>query len=91
VPIYAFSCTRCGPFDLFRPMAVATAPARCPACGAEATRVLTPPCLAILTKPLRSAFELEEKSAHEPDVVSAKTGRRMPRARVRTPPWAVGG
>jgi putative FmdB family regulatory protein len=89
VPIYAFRCEGCGPFDLIRPMADAGEPARCPACGAEARRVFTPPGLALLARPLRRALDTEEKSAHEPDVVREKRGRPLPHRQAPAPPWAV--
>jgi len=89
VPIYAFSCATCGPFDLTRPMAQATDPAWCPSCGGRGDRVLTPPRLARLAKPIRSALDVEEKSAHEPEVVSKKRGRPLPRIHTPTPPWVL--
>jgi putative FmdB family regulatory protein len=78
VPLYEFACTPCGPFEVVRPMAEATSPARCPACGGEARRIFTPPGLALLARPVRRALDTEEKSAHEPSVVSRKSGRPLP-------------
>jgi putative FmdB family regulatory protein len=89
MPLYAFTCEGCGPFDLVRPMAVASAGAMCPTCGAEARRVFTPPALAGLARPARRALELEEKSAHEPDVVTEKRGRPLPHRHAPAPPWAL--
>jgi putative FmdB family regulatory protein len=89
VPLYAFTCEGCGPFELVRPMAEASASAACPACGAEARRVFTPPCLARFARPARRALDLEEKSAHEPDVVTEKRGRPMPHRHGKGPPWAL--
>jgi putative FmdB family regulatory protein len=90
VPIYAFTCQGCGPFDLTRPMAEAGEPARCPSCGAEARRVFTPPGLELLARPVRRALDKEEKSAHEPDVVPEKRGRPMPHRHAPTPTWVLG-
>jgi putative FmdB family regulatory protein len=89
VPIYAFRCADCGSFDLQRPMAEAGLPAPCPACGAPAERVFTPPGLALLPAPTRRALALEEKSAHEPEVVSAKRGRPMRHGHEPAPPWVL--
>lgn len=89
MPVYAFTCTGCGAFELSRPMAEAAAPARCPACGGEARRVFTPPGLALLARPVRRALEVEEKSAHEPDVVSTKRGRPMGHRHGPAPPWVL--
>ena len=89
MPIYAFSCADCGPFELLRPMADASEPARCPGCGAEARRVFTPPGLALLARPVRRALDLEEKSAHEPDVTTEKRGRPLPHRHAPSPPWVL--
>jgi putative FmdB family regulatory protein len=89
VPSYAFACAGCGPFELARPMAEAGSAARCPACGTEARRVFTPPGLARLAKPVRSALDMEEKSAHEPAVVADKRGRPLPHRHAAAPPWVL--
>jgi putative FmdB family regulatory protein len=95
VPIYAFECGRCGPFDLSRPMARASDPVACPDCSAPARRRYTAPGLALLARPVRLARDREEKSAHEPDVVRAKTGRPMPHLHAhghghrQAPPWVM--
>jgi putative FmdB family regulatory protein len=89
VPIYAFSCGPCGPFEVTRGVADAGAPAACPTCGADARRVFTPPGLALLAKPLHGLLDLEQKSGHEPAVVSEKTGRPRPHRHQATPPWML--
>jgi hypothetical protein len=40
-------------------------------------------------KPLRTALDREEKSAHEPEVVSVKAGRPLPHAHAPAPPWVL--
>ena len=89
MPVYAFTCAGCGAFELVRPMAEAAAPALCPACGAQARRVFTPPGLSLLAKPLRRALEVEEKSVHEPEVVTQKRGRPRPHRHAASPPWVL--
>lgn len=89
MPIYAFTCEDCGPFELFRPMAEAGAPARCPSCGTTARRVFTPPGLALLAAPMRRALHAEDKSAHEPDVVTQRRGRPLPHRHEPSPPWVL--
>ena len=89
MPVYAFTCAGCGAFELVRPMAEAAAPALCPACGAQARRVFTPPGLSLLAKPLRRALEVEEKSVHEPEVVTQKRGRPRPHRHATSPPWVL--
>jgi putative FmdB family regulatory protein len=90
VPVYAFMCAGCGPFDLLRPMGEAGAPARCPECGGAGRRVFTPPGLAPLAAPARRALNIEERSAHEPAVVGQKRGRPLPHGHAPTPPWTLG-
>ena len=42
--LYDYRCTQCGlEFEVSRPISQATEPARCPADGAESTRVFTMP------------------------------------------------
>jgi putative FmdB family regulatory protein len=89
MPLYAFTCEDCGPFELIRPMAQSSAATACPECGAQARRVFTPPGLALVAAPARRALELEEKSAHEPDVTKEKRGRPLPHRHGKGPPWAL--
>jgi putative FmdB family regulatory protein len=89
VPLYAFDCAGCGPFELVRPMADAGAPGTCPACGARARRVFTAPGLPRLARPVFRGLELEEKSAHEPGVVATKRGRAIPHRHPPAPPWVL--
>jgi putative FmdB family regulatory protein len=77
MPLYAFDCAGCGPFDLRRPVAEANSAGRCPDCGGEARRVFTPPGLARMARPLRRALDMEERSAHEPAIVTEKRGRPL--------------
>jgi hypothetical protein len=51
--------------------------------------VFTPPGLALLATPVRRALDLEEKSAHEPEVVTEKRGHAMPHRHAAAPPWTV--
>jgi putative FmdB family regulatory protein len=89
MPIYAFTCAQCGPFDVARGVAEAAAPASCPLCSAMARRVFTPPGLAHLAKPVRGLLDLEERSAHAPDVVAEKRGRPLPHRHEPTPSWVL--
>jgi putative FmdB family regulatory protein len=89
VPIYAFTCRACGSFDLVRPVTEAAAPASCPCCGAGARRVFSPPGVARLAKPVRGLLDLEEKSAHAPEVVTEKAGRALPHKHGPAPPWVL--
>jgi putative FmdB family regulatory protein len=89
MPVYAFTCPGCGAFDLMRPMAESAAPALCPTCGSQARRLFTPPGVARLARPALRALEMEEKSAHEPEIVTEKGGRPRPHRHGRQPPWVL--
>ena len=46
MPIYEYSCLRCGPFTALRPLAQFDLPTPCPSCGVSAERaLLTAPSL----------------------------------------------
>lgn len=94
MPVYEFSCRECGCFDLRRSVAEVEAPAWCPVCGTRARRRFTPPWLARLDRPMRRALDSEEKSAHEPAVVSERRGRPLPHRHAQghaaQMPWVVG-
>jgi putative FmdB family regulatory protein len=89
VPIYEFTCARCGTFDVARSVSEVAEPARCPGCGDAGRRRFTPPGVALLSTPVRRGLELEERSAHEPAVVSNKHGRPLGHRHSPTPPWVL--
>ncbi|EHR51108.1 putative regulatory protein, FmdB family [Saccharomonospora marina XMU15] len=68
---YAYRCPRCGEFETRLPMGRATATLGCPDCGASAVRRFTAPALRRAATPVDHARERAERSAHEPEVVSA--------------------
>lgn len=69
MPIYEFSCPKCGPFEERRIFAQAGDPARCPFCNSTARRVYTVPNLVATSGPVAAARLRDEKSAHEPEVI----------------------
>ena len=92
MPLYDYSCEECGPFTELRSMSRSSEPMPCPTCGKAAGRTLTAPFIADMDPKNRVAHQRNEKSAHEPKVVSGKPqghthggGRRHPRR-----PWAIG-
>lgn len=91
MPVYGFTCDRCGPFEVTRSMRDASAPARCPSCAGEARRVFHPPGLALLSAPVRTALDREERSAHEPEVTARKRGRPLHHGHAHgaAPPWVL--
>jgi len=78
VPVYEYTCEACGPFELRLSTVDASAPRACPTCNAPARRRFTPPGVARTPAPMRAARDREERSAHEPDVVAAPSGRPLP-------------
>jgi len=78
VPVYEYICEACGPFELRQPAPEASAARSCPECDAPARRHFTPPGVFRTPAPLRAARDRELRSAHEPEVVSAPSGRPLP-------------
>ncbi|MCQ0987030.1 FmdB family zinc ribbon protein [Jiella marina] len=75
MPFYDYACDDCGPFTSLRPMAQASEPCDCPACGESARRViLTAPRLSIMDGAKRSAFATNEQSANAPKLASKGHG-----------------
>jgi putative FmdB family regulatory protein len=66
MPLYEYRCPACGLFSALVPMNLAAEPAACPSCHDLAPRVLSAPRLTTLSHAQRTAFERNEKSAHEP-------------------------
>jgi putative FmdB family regulatory protein len=74
MPLYEFNCEQCGPFTELRRVSECDMPAQCPECNLSALRMISVPRLAIMEKNNRTAWERNEKSAHEPRQV--KSGHR---------------
>jgi putative FmdB family regulatory protein len=93
MPLYEFECPRCGHFDAWLRVSQAGQSTRCPTCTEVARRVYTPPGLLRSSPGLRRARDIEEKSAQEPEVVTAPSGHplsiRHPDS--AAPPWTVAG
>jgi putative FmdB family regulatory protein len=98
MPIYEYRCPSCGLFSELVKMSEASAPAACPACQEMAPRVLSVPRLTTLSRAQRSAWERNEKSAHEPQRASRHTcsagaggcGHNKPRRTQPKRPWMLG-
>jgi putative FmdB family regulatory protein len=78
MPLYEYECKKHGVFDEQRSMDESEASLACPACGAEARRILSPPRLRCMAKAESTARARNERSCHEPRVVSAEGGGREP-------------
>ena len=70
MPRYDYACEHCGPFKAWRPMSEYAAPSECPSCGSEAPREVGAPFVADMNPNSRIAHERNERSAHEPRVMS---------------------
>ncbi len=73
--IYEYRCDRDGAFEVTLPIGTAPASIACPQCATEAGRVFSSPMMSFTPRPLVAALDHEEKTRHEPDVVTS-----LPRA-----------
>jgi len=71
MPLYEFNCTECGPFTELRRLSECDMPMECPTCTVQASRMISAPRLAIMAESNRTAWERNEKSAHEPRLARA--------------------
>lgn len=105
MPIYAYFCQDCGPFEKQRPMAEFQQPAICPTCQLSAPRMVTAVRLNLMPGNSRIAHTRNEKSANEPRVAQShchhhaghdKEGKHQHnhahhhKAQVSSRPWQVG-
>jgi putative FmdB family regulatory protein len=74
MPLYDYNCPDCGGFRAWQRMSEAADPVECPGCARPASRLVVAPSLGILPSVTRRAHERNEKSAHEPRVVSKESG-----------------
>jgi putative FmdB family regulatory protein len=75
VAIYEYRCERDGTFEVSRPIGTAPASIACPRCAGEADRVFSSPMVSFAPRALVAALDHEEKTRHEPDLVTS-----LPRA-----------
>ncbi len=68
MPLYDYSCKKCGTFALRREVEDRNLPARCPECHATAGREISAPNLSLMAPQRRVAHARNEKSRHEPMV-----------------------
>jgi putative FmdB family regulatory protein len=96
MPLYAFRCGHCGPFECSRSLKEANAPMVCPQCQAVARRVYTTPGLVKTPPALAQALYRSEKSAYEPTVIRREEAAPMeekPAHVIRQShgrPWQIG-
>ena len=73
MPLYSYTCERCGEFEDWRSMSQWDEPAVCGHCGSSAPRAVSAPNLATMPRNTRIAHARNETAAHEPQVVRKKT------------------
>lgn len=67
MPLYDYLCEHCDHrFSSLRPLAEYREPSNCPICGQLAERVVSAPRLNTMQVDRRRAYQLNERSAHEP-------------------------
>jgi hypothetical protein len=89
VPLYAFRCGSAVPLRCVRQRPGWVSP-KLSDLWRTGKAGLHPPGVRLVPTPIRTARDLEEKSAPEPAVVGQRTGRPLPRQRAPTPPWVLG-
>jgi putative FmdB family regulatory protein len=82
VAIYEYRCDADGAFEVRLPIGTAPASIACPECSGEAGRVFSSPMMSLAPRSLVAALDHEEKTRHEPDVVTSLPRRPV---RERTP------
>ena len=96
MPQYEFHCEHCGSFECWRPLEEASRPMICPQCQTVARRVYTAPGLVRTPPALAQARYSEEKSMHEPEVITREkpAPKEEKPSRVAYPshgrPWQIG-
>ncbi|MGP0059766.1 MAG: FmdB family zinc ribbon protein [Beijerinckiaceae bacterium] len=69
MPVYDYVCVDCGPFSELKPMSAWSDPCGCPLCGQSCERaILRAPFIAGMDPTKRTAFAVNERSAHEPQL-----------------------
>jgi|ERR1700733_12423139 putative FmdB family regulatory protein len=67
MPVYDYLCSDCGAFSELKPMSAFSDPCDCPGCGQLSERaILQAPFIAGMDSTKRTAFAVNERSAHEP-------------------------
>ena len=77
MPLYDYRCDACGDFRDWRAMAQSHEPAACPICGSLSRRRVASPFIAFMSPHTRTAHQRNEKSAHEPKVMTRDQLDRM--------------
>jgi putative FmdB family regulatory protein len=96
MPLYEYECTRHGAFELSRKMSESSLGGACPTCGRTSPRIVSLPSLSQMRPSEKKARDRNERSRHEPRVVSRgppkdpDAPRRLVPASSYGRPWAIG-
>lgn len=74
--LYDYICETCGSFSGWNQIDQSAQAVDCPNCNALSKRIITAPFLADMDPNNRIAHQRNEKSAHEPEVVSIISGSK---------------
>lgn len=66
MPIYQYSCIRCGPFEKLLSIGARGGSMCCPKCDAHCVRDVVSPYVAVMPASKRQAHARNEESAHAP-------------------------
>ena len=86
MPAYEFKCAHCGPFTQLRPLSQSSGPANCPACGALVPKIFSVIHLRAMRPENRTAWERNERSAHQPHVCGAGCSHGSAKPKPRADP-----
>ncbi|MFT3931863.1 MAG: zinc ribbon domain-containing protein [Spongiibacteraceae bacterium] len=71
MPVYDYRCDECDcEFTMLMPMSRSADPMPCPSCEHQAQRVISAPHLSTMRADVRAAHQTNERSAHEPKMMS---------------------
>lgn len=66
MPLYDYQCETCGSFSAMKKMSESSLAVACGNCGGTSERIISVPYFALMATAKKSAYERNEKSAHEP-------------------------
>jgi putative FmdB family regulatory protein len=81
MPLYRYDCETCGPFQAWARMNESTKKVQCPNCCIPKPRAVAAPFIARMDTATRKAHARNEKSAHEPMVMSRHQVEKSGRSR----------
>lgn len=85
--IYEYQCEHHGVFEVTRPLGTAPPSVACGACGAQAPRIVSLPCVRTGARSAWiGAMDRAQKSRHEPEVVTSLPPAGVSRQTVKMTP-----